>query len=339
VAISSTLDARNGGGHPASSVRAIGLLLVRRLASALIVLWGAVTVTFLALQLVPGSIEDAIIGTSPVTPEVRQEIVKEYALDESLPNQYLHYLWRLLHGDLGRSYNQGLDVSTAIGQQIGSTFSLLITAVILAVVLSVVSAVFTANRPRWIRGPVAAFEVISSAIPAFWLGILLLTVFSFQLHWFPVIGSNSPRGLVLPAIALAVAPAALLSQVLRQGLERTLDEPFITTARSRGTGRSALLLRHALRHALLPVVTMTGWLAGAFIGGAVVIESVFSRQGLGQLTVGAIHNKDFPLVSGVVLISAAFYVVVNFLVDAIYPLLDPRLRGASAAPRLTRKTR
>lgn len=326
-------DVQSGGGVRASSARSAGLMVLRRLGAALIVLWGAVTVTFIALQLIPGSIVNAIIGQSQVTPAIRAQIVKDYALDKPILVQYLNYLGRLLHGDLGHSYNQGAPVSHVISQQVGSTFALLVSAVGFALIGSMIIAPLTANRPRWIRGPFATLEVISVAVPSFWLGILLLTMFSFQLHWFPAIGSNDARGLVLPAIALGLAPAGLLSQVLRQGLERVLDEPFITTARTRGVSSAAVLMRHALRHAVMPVVTLTGWLVGAFIGGAVVVENVFSRQGLGQLTVSAISQRDFPVISAIVLISAFVYVVVNFAVDAVYPLLDPRLRAISAAGR------
>jgi peptide/nickel transport system permease protein len=321
-----TIGERTGGGLTASSVRSAALRILRRLGSAVVVLWGAMTVTFLALHLVPGSIVNAIVGQSAVTPAVRAQIAKDYGLNKPIIVQYFQYIGHLLHGDLGHSYNEGMPVSTAIHQQLGSTIALLITGVLVAFLGALVVATFTANRPRWIRGPVATLEVIGIAVPAFWLGILLLTVFSFRLHWFPAIGANGFRGLVLPAIALAVAPGGMLSQILRQGLERTLDEPFITTARSRGISNAAVLVRHGLRHALMPVITLTGWLAGAFISGAVVIESVFSRQGLGFLTVSAIGYRDFPVVSGIVLISALFYVVVNFVIDSIYPLLDPRLR-------------
>lgn len=329
MSIALAADTQGGGGLRASSAR--GVVVLRRAGSAVIVAWGAVTVTFVALHLIPGSIVDAIIGQSRVTPQIRAQIVKDYALDEPIHVQYLHYLGRLLQGDLGHSYNQGMSVSAVIGQQVGSTFALLLSGVGFAVIGSVVVAVSTANRPRWIRGPFATAEVISVAVPSFWLGILLLTVFSFRLHWFPAIGANGASGLVLPAIALGLAPAAMLSQVLRQGLERVLDEPFIATARARGIGSAAVLLRHALRHAVMPVITLTGWLVGAFVGGAVVIESVFSRQGLGQLTVAAITQRDFPVVSAIVLISALVYVVANVAVDAIYPLLDPRLRGSGPA--------
>jgi peptide/nickel transport system permease protein len=312
---------------PRRAVTSVTSLLLRRLAAAVAVLWGAVTVTFVALHLTPGSTIDSIVGQAVVSPQVRAQIVNDYGLNEPLVVQYLRYLGNLARGDLGQSYNQGLPVTTAIGQQLGSTLLLVAVGAGLAFAGSVAVALLTANRPRWIRGPAAALEMIGVAIPTFWLGILLLTVFSFQLRWFPAIGSNTPAGLLLPAVALAVAPGSMLAQVLRQALEKTLDEPFITTARARGVGQAAVLVRHALRHALLPAVTLAGWLVASFIGGAVVIETVFSRPGLGRLTVTAIEQKDFPLVSGIVLLSAASYVLIGFLVDALYPVLDPRLRS------------
>jgi peptide/nickel transport system permease protein len=311
---------------PRRAVTSLAGLLLRRFASAVAVLWGAVTVTFVALHLTPGSTIDSIVGQAVVSPQVRAQIVSDYGLNQPLVVQYLRYLGNLARGDLGQSYNQGLPVATAIGQQVGSTLLLVAVGVGLALGGSVIVALLTVNRPRWLGGPAAALEMIGVAIPSFWLGILLLTLFSFRLHWFTAIGSNTPAGLLLPAISLAVAPGAMLAQVLRQALEKTLDEPFIITARARGIGQAAVLVRHALRPALLPVITLTGWLVASFMGGAVVTETVFSRPGLGRLTVTAIEQKDFPLVSGIVLLSATSYVLIGFLVDAIYPVLDPRLR-------------
>ncbi|GAA1852297.1 ABC transporter permease [Pseudonocardia ailaonensis] len=302
---------------------------VRRLLGGLAVVWGAVTLTFLALHLTPGSTVDAIVGQSVVTPEVRAQIVAEYGLDQPLWIQYLSYLGRLVRGDLGHSYGQGTQVAEAIGEQFGSTLLLVAVGLGLAFGGAVLVAAATAHRSRWWRGSAVGAERVSVAVPPFWLGILLLVAFSFSLRWFPAIGSDSPRGLVLPAVALAVAPAAMLSQVMRHALEKTLEEPFVTSARARGLTRTAVLARHAVRHALLPVVTLAGWLVAAFIGGAIVTETVFARQGLGRLTVTAIEGKDFPLVSGLVLVSAVAYVVVGIGVDALYGVLDPRLRAST----------
>jgi peptide/nickel transport system permease protein len=307
----------------------VALSAARRIGSAVIVLWGATTTTFIALHSINGNVVDAVVGLAPVTPQVRAQIAREYALNEPLTRQYLHYLGQLLRGDLGFSYSQNLPVSRVISEQAGPTFALLGCAVAFAIVVGTGAAMSSVHRSRWLTGPVSAGEVVLVAVPAFWLGILLLSLFSFRFHWFPAIGSDTPAGLALPTIALGLAPAAILSRVLRESLESVLDEPFIVTARARGLGISAVLWRHALRHALLPVTTVVGWLLGSFIGGAVVIEAVFSRQGLGQLTVTAVSQRDFPLISAIVLLSTAVYVVANLAVDLIYPALDPRLRSVS----------
>lgn len=307
-----------------SSARAIG----RRVLASVLVLWGAITLAFLALHLIPGNTVDAIAGgTTQVTPQLRAQITAEYSLDRPLVVQYLQYLGKLVRGDLGDSYALRTPVTTAIGQQVGSTMTLLVTATVFAILVSVLVAVLTAHRRRWIRSLFTGLEVTGVAVPSFWLGILLLTVFSFQLHWFPAIGSAGIAGLVLPALTLSVVPIGMLTQVLRQSLERVLDEPFVVTARSRGIGEAAVRLRHVLRHAVLPAITLAGWLAGTMIGSAVVVEQVFSRQGLGRLTVNAVAHKDMPLVLGIVLIAATFYIVVNIAIDVAYRLIDPRLRS------------
>jgi peptide/nickel transport system permease protein len=312
--------------RPRGPARWIGV----RLASALLVLWGAVTVAFAGLHLVKGDPVDAIVGgLTQISPQLRAQIRAEYHLDDPVWTQYTSYLGRLLRGDLGQSYVLRQPVADAIGAQLGNTLALLGAATGLAVVAAVGLAVATTHRGGWLRGPVQAGEVVTLAVPSFWLGILLLTVFSFQLHWFPAVGASGLSGLVLPALTLAAAPAAMLSQVLRQGLERTLEEPFVLTVRTRGVSETAVLLRHVLRHALLPVVTLAGWLAGVMIGGAVIVEQVFSRPGLGRLSVAAISGRDLPLVIGVVLVAATAYVVINIVVDGLYLALDPRLRDRS----------
>lgn len=306
--------------------RTLGRAVARRLGVSLLVLWGAITATFIVIHSGKGSAINSIIGTAQVSPEVRAQIISDYKLDDPIIVQYFDYLWRLLHGDLGRSYALRMPVTEAIGGQIWPTLQLVIVAAVLSLVVALVVGLATANRPGWLRGPVTSLEVLTVAVPTFWLGILLLTIFSFELGWFPSVGSQGVSSLVLPAIALAAAPAALLSQVLRHGVERTLDEPFVVTARSRGVGETAVLLRHVVRHAAMPVITLWGWIIGALISGAVVVEQVFSREGLGRLTIAAVTGKDLPLVLGVVIIAATFYTVVNTLIDAAYGWLDPRLR-------------
>jgi peptide/nickel transport system permease protein len=178
-------------------------------------------------------------------------------------------------------------------------------------------------------------ELVAFSTPAFWLGILLLTMFSFRLRVFPVAGGEGWRSLVLPALTLAVPFGSLLSQVLREGVEAALDQPFALTARSRGVGPLAVRARHALRHALVPAVTIGGWLVGGLLGGTVLVETVFARPGIGRVAVEAVNSHDIPVVVGLIMLSAAVYLVVNTLVDVLYLLIDPRLRGARPGAGVT----
>ncbi|BCJ61872.1 ABC transporter permease [Micromonospora endophytica] len=308
---------------------AIGGRLLVRLATSVMVLWGAVTVSFCALHLTPGSVEDALVGTTIVTPEVRAQIAVDYGLDRPLLVQYGAYLGRVVSGDLGYSYQRHESVVSAIGAGIGPSLQLAGAGMALALVVATVSALTTAGRARWIRGLASGAELVGTSVPMFWVGILLLTVFSFQLGWMPAVGGDGLTGLVLPAISMAIPVGALLSQVMREGLERVLQQPFALTARARGMSDGGVRLRHALRHALLPVITLAGWLFGMLLGAMVVTEKVFSRPGLGVLMLDAVHGKDLPVVMGVVLVSATVYVVVNTGLDLIYPVIDPRLREAT----------
>ncbi|WP_344450359.1 ABC transporter permease [Actinocorallia aurantiaca] len=299
-----------------------------RLGASLLVLWGAVTLAFASLHLTPGSIEDTLIGQSTVTPEVRAQIVADYGLDEPVHVQYLAYLGRVLKGDLGHSYQLHDSVSSLISSQAVPSLQLTLTGLGLAAVTAILLSLLTAKRSRLLRGVVSGLELVGISVPVFWAGILLLTVFSFQLGWFPAAGGDGFSGLVLPAVAVAISVTALLSQVMREGLETVLEEPFVLTARARGLSDLAVRFRHALRHVLLPAVTLGGWLFGLVLGGLVTIEMIFSRQGLGQLTLNAVTGKDLPVVMGVVVLTSGVYVVVNILLDLLYLVIDPRLRGA-----------
>lgn len=309
-------------------VRSVAAVACRRLASAVLVLWGAITLTFLALQVMPGSTLDAITGLKPTTPQLRAEIVRQYGLDRPLVVQYLTYLMRVARGRFGDSYVAQVPVRRAIGQQLGSTMTLLLATLLITVVVSVLLALLTAGRGRTVGAAATFGETLGVAIPPFWAGIVLLTVFSFRLHWFPAVAGGGIRGLVLPAVTLAIAPVATITRVLRQGLDKALGEPFVLTARTRGVRETAVRYRHALRHAVLPVITLIGWLAGVLIGGAVVIEQVFSRRGLGQLAVSAVTDKDLPMITGIVVVVAIGYVLINLVVDLLYEVIDPRLRDA-----------
>lgn len=307
-------------------------VLVRRISGRLLggvlVLWAAVTLAFLGVHLAPGDIVSLLIGEQVRTPAIEAAIRAEWGLNEPLWWQYLHYLWRVLHGDFGRSYILNTDVSHLLATQLWPTLKLTMAALLVSIIFAVAVAVTTANR-RIGRRVANGLELLLASTPSFWMGIVLLFVFSFTLRWFPVAGDRTLSSLVLPALALGLAQGAVVAQLLRRELERALEAPFTLTLRAWGVTEAVIRLRHALRHAALPAVTLTGWLVGGLLSGAVITEQVFGRPGLGRLTVDAVLAKDLPVVLAVAILSALIYVVMSTLVDILSLWIDPRLRGGS----------
>jgi peptide/nickel transport system permease protein len=303
--------------------------VIVRILTGVLVLWAAVTLSFAAVQLAPGDIVSLLIGQQLSTPEIQAAIRREWGLDQPLYQQYLHYLWRILHGDFGRSYVLNTDVGQLVVNQLWPTLELTGAALVVTVVFAVGLAVLTAGR-RWGGRAASGLELLLASTPSFWLGIMLLFVFSFTLKLFPVAGDHGFSSVVLPALSLGLAQGAVIGRVLRKGIERALDEPFALTVRSWGVGGLALRVRHALRHAALPAVTLAGWLVGGVLSGAVITEQVFGRPGLGKITVDAVLAKDMPVVLAIAILSATIYVVLSTAVDLLYLLIDPRLRERRA---------
>ncbi|MEU3555197.1 ABC transporter permease [Streptomyces fragilis] len=304
-----------------------------RLGAALLVVWGAATCAFLVLQLVPGDPVHAVVGSNAlVSAEQREEIRHHYGLDRPLPVQYLAYLGRLLGGDLGDSYQLQQPVAQALAQQLRPTVELAVGATLVAAVLALAVTVATSGRAHWPRRLSGAVELVLVSTPSFWLGIVLLTFFSFRLGWLPVSDAGGVASLVLPVLTLALPIAAVLVQVMREGLLDALRGPFVLTARARGLTEPAVRSRHALRHAALPALTLAGWFTGTLLGGAVVVENVFARPGIGRITLQAVSGRDLPLVQGVVTLSAVVFVAVSALVELLAAAVDPRLRPATGVP-------
>lgn len=297
-----------------------------RIGGGVMVLWAAVSLSFIAVWLAPGDIVSLLVGEQVRTPAIEAAIRAEWGLDRPLWQQYLSYLWRIMHGDFGRSYMLNVDVGQLVASQLLPTLKLAGAALLVSVVFAVLVAVLTAHR-RWGRSVANGLELLLASTPSFWLGIVLLFLFSFTLRWFPVAGDRNLAALVLPSLSLGLAQGAVVSQVLRRGLEEALDQPFSLTLRAWGIHGVTVRLRHALRHAALPAVTLTGWLIGGLLSGAVITEQVFSRPGLGKVTVDAVLAKDMPVVLAVAILSALVYVVMSTLVDILGLLIDPRLRS------------
>ncbi len=306
--------------------------LGKRLLTILAVLWGAATSTFIAVKLIPGDPVAILSGGDNVVDEAyRAVLIKQFGLDQPLWVQYLRYCGQALQGDFGVSYLYRLPVGSVISDAMHETLPLALGGLILALFLAITSALLTAGRYGALRTSVSWLELTLLSTPVYWIGIVLLSLFSFRLQWFPVTGNDGFMSLVLPVITLGLPIAAILSQVLRDGLEDALSQPFSLTVRTRGVSEIRLRFRHGLRHAALAASTLTGTLLASVLGGSVLTETVFGRAGIGQVTLSAIENRDMPLVLGVVMLSAFLFVVINLLVDALYLLIDPRLRKKASA--------
>ncbi|MET8649893.1 ABC transporter permease [Nocardia aurea] len=299
----------------------------QRIAGAIAVLWLSATATFVVLESAGGDpVANMLGGGDGVSDEAtRKAMAAQLGLDQPVAVRYVNYLRDLIGGDLGQSYQLRRPVADVIGEQIGATIELAIVAAILAVVFALIGGVLLAARHRVVDIAVQSVELVLVSTPTFWLGILLLTVFSFNLGWFPVSGATGVEALVLPALALALPLAAVLSQVLRESVERTLEQPFVVTVRARGVTETRLKFVHVAKHAAGPALNVAGWFVGGLLGGAVLTEAVFGRPGLGQIALRGVVDRDMPIVMSVVLISALVYVVVNTLLDGLHRIIDPRI--------------
>ncbi|MET0933254.1 MAG: ABC transporter permease [Mycetocola sp.] len=329
---SKTADAATGSQRrPTVSPRA--RRIVEKLFGAVVVLWGAATAAFLAQIALPGDRATTILNvragqTQLRTPEELAPINAEYGLQNPILVQYLDYLGGLLRGDLGISYQQHRPVWGIISEQVGATLTLTAVTLVLAWVIMVFWVTLTSGRGAKIRALGSGLDTVTAGLPPYWLGILLLLVFALGLGWFPVIGGTGVNGIVLPALTLAIPLAGFMGQATRTEFERSLTAPFIVTARMRGMSDLSIRLRHVLRHAVLPAVTLSGWAIGATISGAVIVESLFTRPGIGSVLITAVDSQDLPVVTGVVVLVAATYVIANLLVDLAYTVIDPRMKNS-----------
>lgn len=308
-------------------MQTIPRMVLTRLGGGILVLLGGATLAFVVLQLLPGDPVDILLGSDPnASAEVRASIRAEYGLDQPVLVQYGELIARLVRLDFGYSYQLYQPVAQVIGSELMPTLHLAVATGVVAVVGAVAFSTLTAGRPRAVRVLATITELVSVSTPSFWVGLLLLAAFSFNLRWFPITGDLGFAALVLPVITLALGLVGMLSQVMRGRMEGALEEPFITTALARGATRTQVMFRHALRHSLVAATTLVGQFLGHLLGGAIIVEAVFGRPGLGRLTLQAVNGKDMPVIIGVVIVVAAAYVIVNLVADLLYFIIDPRLR-------------
>jgi ABC-type dipeptide/oligopeptide/nickel transport system permease component len=298
-----------------------------RLLAAIPVIVGVSVLTFSILHLLPGDPVLVMLGETGGTPERIAALRESLGLNDPIIVQYGRFVAGALHGDLGRSVRSNRPVLEEIGQQAPSTIQLTLTGLGLAILLGVTLGVLSAHyRNSWVDKASLILSLVGVSMPSFWLGMLLIFLFSLRLGWLPATGQGGIERLILPAFTLAVQAMAVIALLTRSNMREVLNQEYIMAARAKGLAEKVLLTRHALKNALIPVVTIVGLQFGALLGGAVVTENVFARQGMGRLAVEAILNRDFPVVQGIVLLAGMGYVLINLLVDVSYAALDPRIR-------------
>ncbi len=304
--------------------------LAKRVAHAIVVLWAAFTVSFFVMNLAPGDPVVSIIGAQNIDSTPPSQIAAlraQFGINKPLVEQYWVQLAHALAGNLGTSYSTRQPVASMLAGALPDTLALATSALVLGLAGGIVLALLATLAPvNWARSLLLTLPPIGASVPTFWSGLVLLEVFSFHWSLFPASSGDGVGSLVLPAVTLAIPIGALVAQLLSETLADTLTEPYVQVIRAKGAARTRIILGHALRNAALPVLTVVGILVATVLGGSVIVETVFSRNGVGQIAATAVTSKDIPVVQGVVILSATAYVIVSLVVDLLYPLVDPRVR-------------
>ena len=307
--------------------------LIKRLMAAIPVLFVVSVLVFLFLRMIPGDPATAVLGRNASADEI-EALREEMGLDRPLPAQYAAWLGKAARGDLGISVISGRSISGSIFERLPHTMALALLAIAIAVAIAIPSGVIAAVRQNTLADrAVMLFSLLGVSLPSFWVGILFIILFSVKLQWFPASGYVSIfehlfeglRYLLLPAMSLALVMAAVSARMARSSMLEVLRQDYIRTARAKGLGRWVVVIRHGLKNAMIPVVTVIGLDFGWLLGGTVVIETVFGIPGMGRLVVYSILNRDYPMVQGVILYMAVIYMLVNLLVDFIVTMMNPRI--------------
>lgn len=300
--------------------------LTQRLLYTIPVVWIVVSAVFLLIHIVPGDPIQQMLGEGAAGADLAAAR-HAYGLDVPLGQQYLHYWNRVLHGDFGRSIRYGQSVGSLVAQRYPFTLQLTLAALLVAILLALPAGVRSAQRRnRWDDRLISVVSLLGLSFPNFALGPILILIFSIGLGWLPVSGAGSWAHLILPAMTMGGALAAILTRMVRTSMLEELSQDYVRTARAKGLSENVVVYRHALRNALIPVITVLGLQFGALLAGAIVTETIFSWPGLGRLTIQAISNRDYYLVQGCILAISATYVAVNFLTDLLYSAVNPRIR-------------
>ncbi len=299
----------------------------RRLLGAIPVLWGVATLVFVVMRLLPGDPAALMLSESGGSAQAVAELRHSLGLDAPLVVQYGRYLFDLLRGNLGTSLFSHRPVVTIIAEQLPSTIELAVAAMLVAAGLgTALGLIAAAKHNTWLDTLATALSVMGVSLPIFWTALILIWLLSLKLGWLPATGRDGLASLIMPAMVLGFASSGAIARLVRASLLEVLGADFINTARAKGLSEGRVMIRHALKNALIPVITVIGLQFGFLLGGTVVTETIFARQGIGRLMVNAILWKDFPVVQGIVLLAALVYTTMNLVVDLAYAYLDPRIR-------------
>ncbi|MCG8513266.1 MAG: ABC transporter permease [Halanaerobiales bacterium] len=300
--------------------------LIKRIISKIPILFGMTIIVFLILHLAPGDPVDMIVGPN-VTPEVYQNIRTQLGLDKPLIVQYFKFLANIFQGNLGESILQGRPVLEIIKERIPVTFTLGITILIISFGLAIPAGIIAAiNRNTWKDYLCMSGALLGMSMPTFWFGLLLLYFFAYKLRLFPISGYGTWKHLVLPALAMGLTDAAITARMVRSSMLEIIRQDYIRTARSKGLARQVIIYQHALKNALIPIITLLGMKIGWVLGGSVFLEVIFSRPGIGRLMINAIFARDYPVVQGAMLVLTTSIILGNMLADLLYAVIDPRIR-------------
>ena len=299
--------------------------LGRRIGAAAVLLWLVATAIFIAIRLIPGDPAEAIMGGpgSQASAEALEAAREQYHLNDPILVQYGWYLVQLMTGDLGTSYTQHRPVVDVMADALPATLRLTAVSLVVAWGIAFIMAAIAARSNRVGQAMGTVIEIVAAAVPHFWLGAMLIIIFSTWLGWLPAVDTGTVIGMILPAITLAIPLAGFLAQLMRDSLVTAMDSPFALAARARGASKGQVFLRHGFRHAALPALNLTGWAVATSMSGAVVVEEVFARPGLGRSLLGAVLSRDMPMVTGIALFSALIYMTVMLLVETIEALINP----------------
>ena len=308
--------------------------IFQRLMGMIVVMAIVVTIVFVIVRVTPGDPAAVMLG-----PEATQEDISalrtRLGLDQSLGLQYVYYIGQLLQGDLGQSIFLNQPVTSALAERAEPTFFLTLFSILIACAIALPIGIYAAyRRGSFVDQAATTLAMLAASIPSFWLGLILIQVLAVRFGWFPVSGYGGPGSsfadrmyhLALPAIALGVVSSALILRFTRASMLDVLGDDFIRTARAKGLGERKVVMKHALKNALIPILTIIGLTAAVLISGAVVTETVFGLPGVGNLVVSAVLRRDYPVIQGALLVIAALYVLINFVIDMLYLLVDPRVR-------------